>query len=117
MSSDAKFRMDATSQLTEDSLAAFLSTPVEADLRSVPGVGDAAVRKFKAAGVETTHQLIGVYLSFKGAGVSIQEHCDAFWSWLKEIEINAHRSGIVLCIAEKVNSWIPGTFEASAVSK
>eukprot|EP00499_Haloplacidia_sp_CaronLabIsolate_P011624 CAMPEP_0196780942 /NCGR_PEP_ID=MMETSP1104-20130614/8871_1 /TAXON_ID=33652 /ORGANISM="Cafeteria sp., Strain Caron Lab Isolate" /LENGTH=117 /DNA_ID=CAMNT_0042151159 /DNA_START=14 /DNA_END=367 /DNA_ORIENTATION=- len=117
MSSEAKFHMDATSQVAEDTLAAFLTAPVESDLSSLPGVGPAAIRKFKAAGVETTHQLIGVYLSMKGEGVSVQAHCDAFWEWLQEVGINAHRSGIVLCIAEKVNSWMPGIFDSSAVAK
>ncbi len=32
----------------------------------IPGVGPAAVAKFNAAGITTTFQLLGTYLSFKG---------------------------------------------------
>ena len=42
-----------------------------------------------------------------------REHCDAFWAWLRAKGLNAYRAGIVLCIAEKVNTMIPGIYDGT----
>lgn len=36
------------------------------------------------------------------------EHMDKFWYWLKKKGLDSHRSGIVLAIAEKADTWVPG---------
>mmetsp|Transcript_12884 Transcript_12884/g.22915 ORF Transcript_12884/g.22915 Transcript_12884/m.22915 type:complete len:120 (-) Transcript_12884:116-475(-) len=96
-------------------LAEFLAAEVSEDLKSVPGIKEAGV-EILATEVEgdqaitTTHQLIGKFLTLKGAGVSQQEHCDAMWYWLQSRKINSSRSGIVKSIAEKVNIMIPGIY-------
>lgn len=50
---------------------------------------------------------------FKGNGVKTQENCDEMWRWLQEKGVNSHRSGIVNAIAEKLNTMMPGVFDAS----
>ena len=56
------------SQVNDDQLATFLRAEVEEDIQSVPGVGPAASKTLGAssdgeAGVKTTYQLIGNFLS------------------------------------------------------
>mmetsp|Transcript_19867 Transcript_19867/g.32668 ORF Transcript_19867/g.32668 Transcript_19867/m.32668 type:complete len:117 (+) Transcript_19867:72-422(+) len=105
------------SKVGDDALAAFLASPVEEEITSVPGVGEAA-KKALAKNVEgddpvtTTHQLIGKFLTLKSAGISQKEHCDAMWYWLQARGVNSYRAGIVQCIAEKANIMIPGIYEA-----
>lgn len=48
-----------------------------------------------------------------GELVDIQMHCDSFWHWLKSKGINSYRSGIVMAVAEKVNTMIHGIYDAS----
>jgi hypothetical protein len=58
-----------------------LGVPVTSDLQQIPGIGPAYELKLKEGTgddvVETCHQLIGKFLSFKGTGVTSKEHCDA----------------------------------------
>lgn len=116
MSEDKRsFHISKTSQLTEDKLAEFLTSPVDLDVTTVPGVGKVAREKLAAEGVETTHQLLGVFLRFKGADTTIQENCDQFYSFLKDCGISSHVGPITLAVAEKVNILIPGSFDAAEV--
>jgi hypothetical protein len=45
--------------------------------------------------------------------IECAQHCDAFWFWLKSKGITAYRSGIVMAIAEKVNTMLPGIYDAA----
>jgi hypothetical protein len=68
--------------------------------------------------VVNTFQLIGKFLSLKGADVKgktvdVVEHCDRFWYWLTEVGITHQRSGIVRAIAEKCITWMPGIYDSS----
>ena len=74
-----------------------------------------AAEKFAAEGITTPFQLLAKYLSFRGKGVSVQAHCDAFFNWIVEIGIVVHRHTIVRCIAEKANFMMPGLYNAAAV--
>mmetsp|Transcript_323 Transcript_323/g.850 ORF Transcript_323/g.850 Transcript_323/m.850 type:complete len:115 (+) Transcript_323:87-431(+) len=103
-------------RVQEDTLATFLRQPVGDDLQAVPGIGPANAR-IMAQGedrVETVHQLIGKFLSFKGPDVTPVEHCDAFYHWLQAKQVNAGRNNIVLAIAEKVDLFIPGVYDSAA---
>jgi hypothetical protein len=105
------------STVSDDSKDQFLRAPLSEDLNSVPGIGPVS-RTRLASGegddkVETTHQLIAKFLAFRGPGVTCAEQCDAMWYYLQSLGIAAHRAGIVLCIAEKVNTMIPGTYDPS----
>ena len=105
------------SQVQDDKLAEFLSAPVSEDLTTVPGIGAAAAGRLASGEgddkIETTHQLIGKFLAFRSPGVTCAEQCDAMWYYLQSQGISSHRAGIVLCIAEKVNIMIPGTYDPS----
>jgi len=48
-----------------------------------------------------------------GNKVESVEHMEKFWWYLKQKGISSHRSGIVRAIAEKVNTMLPGIYDAS----
>uniref|UniRef100_A0A7S2FFP3 Uncharacterized protein n=1 Tax=Florenciella parvula TaxID=236787 RepID=A0A7S2FFP3_9STRA len=98
-------------KINDDTLADWLKNKIEMDLEVVPGVGPATANKLRDAGVDNTHALIGKFLMLKDADV--QTHMDAFYNWLAEIGISAHRNTIVLSVAEKVDIFMPGTYDAS----
>lgn len=107
------------SQVSEDTLAKFLSQDVQEDITSVPGIGPAGARLLAAStesevGVQTTWQLFGVFLKLKGPGMTSQEHCDAFWHWLAMKGVKSHRSGIVHAVAERVDLAFPGVYSREA---
>lgn len=114
MEAHAKFQMKNSAIVEKSQLQEFLAGSVEEDLETVPGIGPANKAHLIAAGVETVHQLIAMFLSFRGPGVGVAEHIQAFNRWLAEAGINASRASIVRCIAEKVDTFIPGTFDAGA---
>jgi hypothetical protein len=64
--------------------------------------------------VETTHQLIGKFLSFKSKGVDSVTHCDAFYLWLAGLGINSNRGNIALAMAEKCELFLPGISDPNA---
>ncbi|KAH7491938.1 hypothetical protein PRIC1_002591 [Phytophthora ramorum] len=112
------------SRVAEDTLADFLRAPLTGDLTEVPGIGKAAVTKLGSSEdgedvVSNTFQLIGKFLMLKENSddnddgvIDCAAHCDAFWFWLKSKGITAYRSGIVMAIAEKVNTLLPGIYDA-----
>lgn len=79
----------------------------------VPGIGRAAVRKLNENGISTTFVLIGKFLTLKEENVQSAEHCDRFWYFLQSVGIDAYRSGIVQCIAMKVDTLFPGIYDGS----
>ena len=44
--------------------------------------------------------------------IDSKQHCNAFCNWLKLKGIQSYRSDIVMCIAEKTNTMIPGMYDA-----
>lgn len=64
--------------------------------------------------MQTTHQLIGKFLSFRDKGMGMKEHVDAFFNWLTELKIGAYKNAITKAIAEKVETMIPGTYNEGA---
>jgi len=106
----------AKSQASPATLAKFLVDEIDEDVTSVPGIGPAA-KKLLATGsaddpaITTTYQLIGKFLMLRSEGMTSKEHCDAMFDWLCGKGIRAHRSGIVVAIAEKTNTMIPGIYE------
>ncbi|TMW66543.1 hypothetical protein Poli38472_004308 [Pythium oligandrum] len=112
------------SRVAVDTLADFLRAPLTGDLKEVPGIGDIAAGKLAAGEdgdrVENTFQLIGKFLMLKASLeenddglIDCADHCNAFWFWLKAKGISAYRSGIVMAIAEKVNTMLPGIYDAA----
>eukprot|EP00604_Paraphysomonas_vestita_P002499 CAMPEP_0174819426 /NCGR_PEP_ID=MMETSP1107-20130205/2646_1 /TAXON_ID=36770 /ORGANISM="Paraphysomonas vestita, Strain GFlagA" /LENGTH=117 /DNA_ID=CAMNT_0016032879 /DNA_START=34 /DNA_END=387 /DNA_ORIENTATION=- len=101
------------SQVKNDKLAEFIQSSITGDLEEVPGIGPAAKQKLSDKGISTTFALIGQFLLLKEEGVGPVEHCDRFWYWLHDAGVNSYRSGIVRCIAEKVDTMFPGIYDAS----
>lgn len=93
--------------------------PLTGELSEVPGIGPAAIKHLAAGeeSIENTYQLIGKFFMLKsnddGEPINCVDHCDAFWQWLKSKGINSFRSGIVNAIAEKMNTMVPGIYEAN----
>eukprot|EP00559_Dactyliosolen_fragilissimus_P008778 CAMPEP_0184856594 /NCGR_PEP_ID=MMETSP0580-20130426/1772_1 /TAXON_ID=1118495 /ORGANISM="Dactyliosolen fragilissimus" /LENGTH=114 /DNA_ID=CAMNT_0027351697 /DNA_START=146 /DNA_END=493 /DNA_ORIENTATION=- len=104
-------------------MADFQRGIITGDLQEVPGIGPAAAKKLAQSENEdekitNTFQLIGKFLMMKGPDsgdhvVTSTEHMEKFWFFLQEKGISAHRSAIVKAIAEKMNSMIPGIYDAS----
>lgn len=101
------------SKVSEDSLVHFLSSPIYYDIKTVPGIGAGAEKKFKEHDIENTYQLIAAFLFLKKTDMTCQEHLDAFWFFLSELGINSHRSGIVHSLASKLDIMMPGIYEFS----
>ena len=103
------------SQVSATALADFLAEETREDITSVPGIGLVAAAMLATdldtePGVTTTYQLIGMFLLMRKPGMTSQEHCDAFWNWLRLKGVSSHRAGIVHCVAEKVSVWMPGVY-------
>jgi hypothetical protein len=119
------------SRVSDDRMAEFQRGRLTGDLSEVPGIGPAAIKKLSSGEEEdkitNTFQLIGKFLMLKGPDgdgngdgedgsdgkVDTVEHMERFWFFLQEKGISSHRSGIVRCIAEKVNGMMPGIYDAS----
>jgi hypothetical protein len=106
----------ASTKLGAAALADFLRATPSGELLEVPGVGNANKALLIKAGITSTHQLLAKFLSFKGfngdgSRVQCVEHCDMFYSWLKEIGISSHRSTLVCAIAEKTNNSYAGIYD------
>mmetsp|Transcript_1057 Transcript_1057/g.1758 ORF Transcript_1057/g.1758 Transcript_1057/m.1758 type:complete len:122 (+) Transcript_1057:154-519(+) len=104
------------SQVSDEQLARFLISPITGAVDEVPGVGPVAKRKLAEAedNIQTTHQLLGKFLSFKGKETDCIEHLEEFNHWLETIGISRYgRVGIVRSIAEKANTMMPGIYEGS----
>ena len=106
------------SKVSEDALSEFLDNEVSEDILTVPGIGPAAKAKLAAelegdSPIHTTHQLIGKFLTMRAPGITVKEHCEIMWQYLKLRGVDSFRAGIVHAIAEKVNLMIPGTFSIS----
>lgn len=99
------------SKVNEDTLSQFIASPIQASLQSVPGIGAHAEKLLHNNDIENTYQLIGSFLLIKKDNSSPLDHANDFWTFLFEIGIISHRSGIVHAIASKVNTMIPGIYE------
>ena len=105
------------SRVSDSALAEFLAQPIDENIETVPGIGPktAEILAKKASDddtpIETTHQLIGKFLSLRGKGITSKEHCDAMWFYLQAKGINSFRAGIVHSIGERVNIMIPGIYD------
>jgi hypothetical protein len=105
------------SKLRADTVAAFINAPITEDLLDIPGLGPKGVNALVRHEVTTTFQLIGIFFSLKAVNIDVRQHCDLFWFWLKNNGIRTHRSAIVMCIAEKVNTMCPGIYDASVFAE
>lgn len=91
------------SKVSADHLAEFLAAPIDADLLTVPGLGPFGVAKLNEVGIKNTFNLIGHFMLFIDPQKTNKETLDGMWYWLGEVGINAHRSGIVHAIVEKLS--------------
>lgn len=100
------------SRVSASALADFIRAPVTGNLREVPGIGEVTAKLLAKDGVDTTHALLGKFLTMKTAGVGTVEHMDRFYLWLLSLGTPAgYRAGICRAIAEKTNTWVPSIYD------
>jgi hypothetical protein len=58
--------------------------------------------------------LFGTYLKLKKEGMDPGVHNQKFYDWLQSVGISAHRSAIVVAIAEKLARIFPGIYDPTA---
>jgi len=104
------------SKVSADKLSQFIKSPILADLCSVPGISTITAKDFEKAGISTTHQLIGLYLSLKDKDTGPVELADKFYFWLqREVpSLTGYRAGVVQCICEKCDILFPGIYDRQA---
>jgi hypothetical protein len=104
------------SRCTSKTLAAFITGGVDAPLKSVPGLGEASIEKLEKAGVTTTLQLLGVFLSGYSQGTTLQQVCDRFWDFLTHAGTpSSHRSTCIHAMLEKTSVFFPECFPTDAM--
>ena len=89
----------------------FLKSPLSGKLEDIPGIGDAhkavlmkasvAMTNCKECHINTSFQLIGVYLACKEPGMSMQQHHNKFYNWLFAIGVHGQRNTIVDAVARR----------------
>jgi len=100
------------SRISDDRLAEFVMSPLQSDLKSVPGISPLGVEKLNKIGILNTYNLIGAFLLMKEENQTSQEHADAMYMFLKNAGLVQYLSGIVTCIGEKADTMIPGLWSA-----
>ena len=104
------------SRATAKTLAKFINEGIDAPLKTVPGLGESSIEKLEAAGVTTTIQLVGVFLSGYAQGSTLQQVCDRFWGFLSEAGTPAsHRSTCIHAMLEKTSVFFPECFTSAAM--
>lgn len=78
-------------------LVEFLQSPMTDDIMSIPGICKYNHDMFRKNGIETSHQLLGMFLLIKGDG--------KFSKWLTGMDIT-NIDVIIDAIEEKINMWI-----------
>ena len=104
-------------RVCDNTQAQWLRSNVTGKVTEVPGVGEATARTFENCEdrITTTYQLMGKFLSFKGANVGPIEHADRFFYWLRRIgTVAGQRSSVVRAIAEKLQLQFPDIYDPDA---
>lgn len=100
------------SRVSATTLTEFINSPINKNLLTVPGVGDATIERLKTDGITTTHQLLGAYLKLCDEEFDSNQRTNAFWFYLRELQVSGStRSTIVHAIAERINTLIPGMYD------
>lgn len=81
------------SQISESHMQQFVCS-FNPTLREVPGVGPIYEARL---GMEFS-DLHHTFTTLKSSDMTTQEHCQAFYDWLKLRRVNMHRNGIVLAM-------------------
>lgn len=106
--SETRYNKDTS--INEEKLGAFLMASLCPDIRTIVGVGPTNHKILIANGYETTHQLLGLFMTCMRDGFTSQKVCDRFANLLKDMGVHSSRNNIVRCVAEKVNTFIPGAY-------
>ena len=100
------------SESSAESLQSWMTAPIDGRLDQIPGVNFGAKAKLQWVGIDSSFALIGKYLSLKNNKVSMNEHCDRFFHWLKGVGIgssNAHT--IVKSVGIRSQIQFPGIYD------
>lgn len=106
-------------QINQDTIADFMRAPLTGDILEVPGI-DHNIKHMLALTPEpihTTFQLIGKILLLKGYDMHIhqvitcEQHCEHVVKWLRTKGISNDQT-LALTLIEKINTLIPGLYDA-----
>ncbi len=86
-------------------------------MNEILGLGPDAETKLISIGITNTFQLLGKFLLLCTDNRKPIDVCSEFWGFLKEAHVNAFRSEITRCIAEKVEAQLPGSFDYASLLK
>lgn len=99
-------------EIYNDQLAYFCQYPITGDVAEVPGVTPDVAKLLLENGVQNTFNLIGKYLSFRGLDITTRQHHDLFLDWMKSAKIpEATSMQIMMAVAEKISSFMPGIYD------
>ena len=111
----AKYAFDpknSMSAVSETTLRGFLDGELIPDLKSVPGIGEASIKRLAESNVHNTYQLVGIFLALKGPGVGMKDHMEKFFDFLVGVGCKSHHaSAAVVAIAARTNTWMPGLYD------
>lgn len=79
------------------SVSEFIASPIVDNIMSIPGISEHNKERLNEKGIETSHQLFGMFLLIRGD--------NKFNKWLYSTGIR-NRKEIIEAIEEKLNMWI-----------
>ena len=90
-------------------------------LTNVPGIGAKNSQLLMQAvdggpNVQTSFQLFGIFMGFRGKDIDSAQHCQLFFNWLRLHHIHHCTHAIVSAMAEKANIMFPGIYDNEAYS-
>ncbi len=80
-------------------------------LRDVPGLTCTDVATMTSNGIETPHQLIGRFLTFRNKHTTAETMRAAFMEMLADLGV-AQRSLVTQAVVAKVSVWMPSMWDA-----
>jgi len=100
------------SQISSNTLAIFIQSPVTGNILEVPGIGPKIAKILSNNNINTTFQLFSLFLSLKDENVESIELCDKFFYTLKEYGISqVNISSIIEAVAQKLDVYFPGIYD------
>lgn len=91
-------------------IASFIRLPLSGDITTIPGMNSVNKEKFLKNDIVSTYHLIGKFIMFCDTEIDPKVTFHRFYKFLNDLEIENSKI-ITLAIAEKVGTWISGSFD------
>lgn len=98
-----------------DAFDIFVENAISDDVLTVPGIGPRVAEELRKSGVETTTQLIGVFLSMKRPKDTCEDHANNFQKWMNTHACTFHYPRVYIALGRKCKEkfLIPGIYDSS----